>query len=484
MTRGGARLPLIVVLAATALAAALRLPFLAHQSLWMDETFTDTIVAHRSIAGVLSAIRATESTPPLYYLLTWAWTHLVGDESAAMLRAPGAVAGVLSVPAAYLALRRLIGSAGAMAAAVLVATSPLLVYYSLDARAYSLLVLTSILSLWALGALLEAPSRRRWAAWTLAAAALCWTHYFGAFVVLGEVVVLWWRLPQSRTALAAAVIALAIVVAPLAPLFAHQQASSRTAFIAKESLSGRLEQAVRQFAMGPNVPSALLEGAGLLLAAGGLIVGAAGAWRAGKRSSLVVLGVVILAGLVLPVALSLTRIDDVFYVRNVLGIWIVVAAVAALGLIRARGIPLALYAVLGTVAVLWVQAAWQYENVDWHGAISRLGPSVRGEPVVVYGAQGAPVVALYLHRRTATRPLAARAVWVLVSSTRISGRALQPVGGTPAPGILGPPFRAVGGFTYHGVRAIHLEAPRPTAISPASLGVDSADGTAGTLLEP
>src|SRR5205823_13735381 len=129
----------------TAGALALRLPYLGNQSLWYDESFTRTIAAAPSLTRLWHEVKATEGTPPLYYLLTWGWAKLFRIHSHAALRATAAVAGVASIPAAFAGLRRLIGDRAALAAAALAAVSPMLVWYSLDARSYALLVLLALL---------------------------------------------------------------------------------------------------------------------------------------------------------------------------------------------------------------------------------------------------------------------------------------------------------------------------------------------------
>src|SRR2546423_2092555 len=182
----------------TAAAAALRLPYLGNQSLWYDETFTRAIVTMPQLADVWHGVKSTEGTPPLYYLLTWGWGKLFGIHSDAALRATSGLAGAACAPAAFLALRRLAGGRAALAAAALAAASPMLVWYSLDARAYSLLVLLSLVSIWSTSLVLERPTARRFAGWMLAAAAVVWTHYFGAFLVVAEAALLLWRVPAGR----------------------------------------------------------------------------------------------------------------------------------------------------------------------------------------------------------------------------------------------------------------------------------------------
>src|SRR5205085_5008936 len=166
---------------------------------------------------------------------------------------------------------------------------------------------------------LEGPTRSRWIAWALLAAASLWTHYFAAFLVTAEICVLWWRLPRMRLGVAVWSAIAVVLSAPVLSVLAAQT-DSRTDHIGKLSLTSRVTNAARQFAMGPNVPRAALEGAGLALAAGGLAVGlviAARRLRDGR-----VLLVLAAVSLGLPLVLAVTRIGDRFLVRNVLIAWV------------------------------------------------------------------------------------------------------------------------------------------------------------------
>src|SRR5437660_6853008 len=88
------RLVWLVLVLATVLGAALRVPFLGHQSLWLDEIFTRDILGASSLSGLWHHIQSTESTPPLYYLLAW----LFGGRSAVAMRAIPALALIAAVP--------------------------------------------------------------------------------------------------------------------------------------------------------------------------------------------------------------------------------------------------------------------------------------------------------------------------------------------------------------------------------------------------
>jgi mannosyltransferase len=117
----------------TAVAAALRFATLGVQSFWFDEAVTVGLV-ERDLGEMLERIPDSESTPPLYYLLAWGWTTLVGTGEVG-LRSLSALLGTATVPVAYAAARTLVSRRAGLVAAALVAVNPFLVWYSQEGRA-------------------------------------------------------------------------------------------------------------------------------------------------------------------------------------------------------------------------------------------------------------------------------------------------------------------------------------------------------------
>ena len=78
------------------LAAALRFSTLGLQSFWYDEAFTPVHVLHTSLGATLRSVVHTENTPPLWYVLIWAWSRVFGT-GAVSLRLPSAMFGVATV---------------------------------------------------------------------------------------------------------------------------------------------------------------------------------------------------------------------------------------------------------------------------------------------------------------------------------------------------------------------------------------------------
>ena len=171
MTRRGT---LLAVVALTALGGALRFATLDVQSLSGDEGVTSALL-RMPLGEMLDTIPDSESTPPLYYVLAWLWAKVAGQGEVGLRSLP-ALLGTAAVPATWAAGRALASDRVGVVAAGLAAVSPLLVWYSQEARAYALLVLLAALSLWALPrALAELRPRRVAAKAVLEALALA-TH--------------------------------------------------------------------------------------------------------------------------------------------------------------------------------------------------------------------------------------------------------------------------------------------------------------------
>lgn len=139
-------------------AFVLRFLQLGYQSVWEDEAYT-LALAQRSFGGMLGLFRF-EANGLLYSLIVWPLARI--DQSTYMLRAPALAAGVAAVPALWWAGRGLVGRRGALLGAWLLAVSPMAVYYSQEARAYSFVVLLSILAWGCLDRALRGGGHRWW----------------------------------------------------------------------------------------------------------------------------------------------------------------------------------------------------------------------------------------------------------------------------------------------------------------------------------
>ena len=195
------------LIALTALAAALRLPTLGSQSLWLDEVLTGNL-ARGGLGDLFHVVAQQEANPPLFYLFEWVWTRVAGTSEFA-LRLPSALCGIALVPVGYAIGKKLAGERTAVALAALVAVHPLLVYYSQEARGYSAVALACAVGFFCF--LDDRPL-----GWAIASVVALGCHYFAIFPVAIEAAILLWR---GRRAAVAAVV---VVGASLLPLV-HEQ---------------------------------------------------------------------------------------------------------------------------------------------------------------------------------------------------------------------------------------------------------------------
>ena len=321
--------PALGLVALTALGAALRFATLDLQSFDFDEAITVGPVLGGSFGHMLDTIPETESTPPLYYVLAWLWTQPFGLGEVGV-RSLSALFGTALVPVAYGTARELAGQRAGLIAAALVAVNPQLIFYSQEARAYSLLALLATLSFWAFLVARRDTGNRGLVLWALASAAALLTHYFAAFVVIPTALLLVAsRRPRLPAALAVGVVA--AVGLALAPL-AADQSDGRTDWISDFSLGERLRGAVKMSLTGEYDPTSNLQLAllALVLAAGV----AAGVRRAGvdeRRGAALALGLSA-AALLVPLAIDLVA-RELLTAKNV----IAAIPLAAIGLGCALG---------------------------------------------------------------------------------------------------------------------------------------------------
>jgi hypothetical protein len=396
LARPGAAL----VIAFTVLAAVLRFVGLGHQGFWFDEGNTALLV-HFSPGKMLGLIPQSESTPPLYYCITWVWARVFGYGETG-LRSLSALAGVATVPVAYGAARQLISERAGVISAALVACNPFLIWYSQEARSYSLLVLLSALALLAFAHARTNPSRRVLAGWVLASAAALATHYYAVLAIAPQAV--WLLLAQRRRRDAQiAVAAVGLCGLALVPLALSQNSTGNAGWIAKIALGPRLGQIIPHFVIGTGAPAYdVLEP----IAAGAVLLGLALLLtRADREERAVAFRVagLVLGGLVLILLFVAAGTDDLI-TRNLIALWVPALIVVAAGFAGARagvvGI-LAAFALCATglAAAIGVASDRSLQRPDWRGVARVLGPAAPagGRAILVQHYRDLLPLSLYVH---------------------------------------------------------------------------------------
>jgi mannosyltransferase len=136
---------ILIVTALLVVGGALRFYRLSGRSLWLDEILVWDFSGGASIGAVVRRLAAVPSLMPLHFVISWIIRRF-GD-SEIWLRLSPAVAGTLTVPAMFLLARNLFGRRTALIAALLVAVSPFLIWYSQENAAYALLTLLTIVQM-------------------------------------------------------------------------------------------------------------------------------------------------------------------------------------------------------------------------------------------------------------------------------------------------------------------------------------------------
>jgi hypothetical protein len=194
-------------------------------SFWNDEAWTAWAVRSPYLTDTLARVRA-DVHPPLYFLLLHGWVRADG-ESVYAIRLLSAFFGMIGLAATYTVARRLFDSRTGLFALLLLGASSFFVYYTREARMYTLLLALASLSTWAYLAWRDQTTFRRALLYALNMAALLYTHYAGALVAITHLIHLlvvrprgWTRETWLRTPLPYGLAALLYL--PWLPIFLSQ----------------------------------------------------------------------------------------------------------------------------------------------------------------------------------------------------------------------------------------------------------------------
>lgn len=435
-----------IVAGLTVLAAALRFATLGVQSYHHDEIVTASRVLREGFGHAMEAVGFSESAPPLYYALAWFWTQLTGTGEVG-LRSLSALAGVATVPVAFLLGAELRGRRAGIAAAAFVAVNPMLLWYSQEARGYALFsLLTAAAALYFVRAL-DRGRRADFAGWGVASALALATHYFAIFPLALEAA--WLLRRRGRAALGG----LAIVAAAgllLAPLAIHQMSLGHAEWIGERSLGHRLWEAGATFAVGETGdivarPERVLPAVVPLLAMLALLgLLALRAERDERRAAGRMLAIAA-ATVAAPLALALLAPGkDYVLARNLLPALVPLLVALAIGasLRRAGRAGTAAAAVLVVYSLgfsILASASPSLQRLDWKAVASKLGePS--GPRATVAWTLGEASLRYYLSTGSFQVQPSDGFAWDVHEIDFVSQGPAPPV---PAR-LLGPRFRQVG----------------------------------------
>ena len=135
-----------------------------------------------------------DSHPLLHEIIDYIWLFLGGFDHPWAFRVLSFFLGLPALPLAFQIGRRLGGPRLGLSALTLLALNPWFLFLLILFRPYSLAITLGAWSVWIALRLLDRPTPRRWATWTLAQGLLLFTHYYGALLIAA----LWLTLLRRR----------------------------------------------------------------------------------------------------------------------------------------------------------------------------------------------------------------------------------------------------------------------------------------------
>ncbi|MDP2796469.1 MAG: glycosyltransferase family 39 protein [Methanoregula sp.] len=168
----------------TILGFFLRFYNLGFNSLWLDEASTNTF-AVMSIPDIWQATAGGEFNPPLFYWIEH--IMLVFGNNEVTLRFVPALLGVLTIPLIYFAGKEFMDRNVGIIAAAAFAFSPFLIFYSQEARAYSMMLFFVAFAMVFYFKALKTNELKDWALFGILSALAFWSHFY-SFVIIASLI--------------------------------------------------------------------------------------------------------------------------------------------------------------------------------------------------------------------------------------------------------------------------------------------------------
>jgi uncharacterized membrane protein len=189
------------------LGAFLRIYGLGEESFWLDES--DTVEYTRfSVPEIIEGTYVDSTllpeyfgkgagSAPLYYIMTNYWTEIFGLNEF-NLRLISALFGILSIYLIFLVGKELFNEKVGIIGAFILAINHQNIFFSQEARMYSMLVALVLLTMLSMLKALSSNKTKYWVVFVIGNAALLYTHYFSFFILLFEAVYLLIHLQKDK----------------------------------------------------------------------------------------------------------------------------------------------------------------------------------------------------------------------------------------------------------------------------------------------
>lgn len=192
---------------------------LARESLWFDESLSALFATQPLPISIQSMLQDGLQHSPLFYLLLRPFVS--GNPIESSVRTLPAIAGVLAIPLIALLAKALFSRSTGVIAAALLGINPFHVWYSREARMYSLLALAAILAMYFFVLIIfSGPKLRYWLGLSVSSAIAYNTHHFAFFIPLVQLAFILATFKQSYVFLRAWTLSMCLAALTLLPWIA------------------------------------------------------------------------------------------------------------------------------------------------------------------------------------------------------------------------------------------------------------------------
>jgi uncharacterized membrane protein len=183
LPKAGAARTFIALAAITLIALGLRVWNLKSESPWWDEVASLKYLDAPTLTAFLQNERATDPPmTPVYFTTEYYWSRLVGTSVLGM-RLLSVLLGLLTIQMLFMLTRRLYGDTAGLISSLFLALSLLHIYYSQEIRVYALVLLLSLISMYAFIGILEGGRAGWWAMHLAANLLVVFTHFFAILLI-------------------------------------------------------------------------------------------------------------------------------------------------------------------------------------------------------------------------------------------------------------------------------------------------------------
>src|SRR3990170_3226782 len=163
--------------------------FKLDQSLWLDEAINVTFVKNLNLHSLIFDYSVGDFHPPLYHIMMRGWVLLFGTSEIAV-RLPSVILGLATVYIVYLIAKKLFDNKTALISATLLATSPLHIYYSQEARMYMLAAFLASLSVYFFISLFKKDNIWYWTGFIVSTALMLYSDYLPYLLIPAYIIYL------------------------------------------------------------------------------------------------------------------------------------------------------------------------------------------------------------------------------------------------------------------------------------------------------